>query len=438
MADTPSTTLDEVEVTAKAPQNNPTASVTAKQYQPSAAVGGDDLTLTVGNVNWDGWQRVQLTRSLDTVPANFDITLTEKYPNKADIDVKPGSACTVKLGGDLVLTGWIDRYQAIISPGEHTVHITGRSKTADLVDCAAFTGGKGPTEEQYLLEGSTTAIITQLAKAYDIEVNTQAGDGPSIPTMPINLGETAWEIIDRLTKMAQVLAYDMPDGSLMLATAGSEEMASGFTQGVNVEQASVNFTMDQRFSVYEGFQTSSLNLTSGSGGNMEPSKVVEDAGVPRFRKRIIIAEGPYMDQNLIDARVQWEANRRAGRSLAVIVTCDSWRDTANNLWAPNHMAPVDIPIVKIPKTSWCIGQVTYLKDEHGRHAIVMLMPKSAFLPEPMQPMGAYPLAADRGIGANNPTSQNPPDAPPADPPPLQPTGNYSVGGAAGAWSLGKP
>jgi prophage tail gpP-like protein len=343
----------------------------------------------------------------------------------------------VKLGGDLVLTGYIDRYGAVVNAREHGVHISGRSKSQDLVDCAAFWGGQDPNAEKYSLGGTVRSIIEKLAAPYGIQVTAQAGDGPDIPNFAINLGETSWEIIDRLTKIAQFVAYDMPDGSLMLAQAGEEKMASGFVQGVNVEQAEVNFTMDQRFSVYEGFQTATPILSLGGGGTMPPQAIARDDGVPRFRKRIIVSEQATPSGPLVQQRVVWEMNRRLGRSQAVVVTCDSWRDTTGNLWAPNHAAPVNIPAVKIPNVTWVIGQVTYSKDERGRHAAVVLMPKGAFLPEPMALPGAYPTSATVGLNQNNPTSQTPADAP-APPAETKMTGNYVVGGAAGGWSLGKP
>lgn len=435
LPDTSKTTLDDVDVDAPAQGNNPTAATTYKAQPPA---GGDDLTLTIGKVNWVGWQRVQLTRSMDTVPANFDVVVTEKYPRLPDINIKPGDECSVKIGSDLVLTGYIDRYEVVISAREHTVHISGRSKSADLVDCAAFVGGQDPNAEKYAVDGSVREIIEKLAAAYSIHVTAQAGDGPNITGFAINFGETPWEIIDRFTKIAAMVAYDMPDGSLMLAQAGDEKMASGFEQGVNVEQAQVQFSMDQRFSIYEGFQTPSAIFSMGGGGTTPPQAIERDEGVPRFRKRIIVSELPAPGGGLLVQKlVEWEKNRRWGRSQAVTVTCDSWRDTSNNLWAPNHSAPVNIPAVKISNVTWIIGTVTYSKDERGRHAAVVLMPKEAFLPQPAAMPGAYPTMQSVGAGSNNPTSQNPPDAPPA-PTPLQPTGNYSVGGAAGAWGLGKP
>jgi prophage tail gpP-like protein len=406
MADVPSTTLDPVDVTAPAPTSNPTAQTNPAATTPA---GGDDLTLVIGDTEWSGWQRVQVTRSLDTVPASFDIMVTERYPNKPDIDIRPGVACQVKLGGDLVLTGYIDRYSASIGAAEHTVQISGRSKSADLVDCAAFVGD--PDNESYSIPGQGGTILTLaqlLAKPYGITVSSNAGPGRWQGMPNINLGETVWEIIDRLTKTSAMLAYDLPDGNIVLARAGNEAMASGFTQGVNVEQAEVNFTMDQRYSLYLGFTTASVVVLTDSGGHQVPQAMARDQGVPRFRKRIIVSEQTDITVATIQDRVTWEANRRAARSQQITVTCDSWRDTSGRLWEPNHLAAVNMPVLKVePDEPWCIGQVTYLKDERGRHAQVTLMPKEAFVPEPTPYLPLPPTATQLGIGIANPTAPEP-------------------------------
>ena len=100
----------------------------------------DTLTLTVGNQVLTGWQRVSVTRPLAAIPSSFDLEVTERYPNVSDIDVQPGQPCTVKIGTDLVLTGYVDRYAASIAPGAHSIRISGRSKSEDLVYCYAVFG----------------------------------------------------------------------------------------------------------------------------------------------------------------------------------------------------------------------------------------------------------------------------------------------------------
>lgn len=314
---TESTTLPDVDVIAPAPEstNNPAARGT-----PTATPTNDALQLIVAGKVWEGWTRAVVARSMEAIPASFDVQVTEKYPTKPDVNIKPGDECQVKIGNDLVITGYIDRYNAGITAREHTVRISGRSKSADLVDCAAFFGDKdNPTYQT--MGGTTLSIVQQLAKPYGVEVASQSGDGVQIPQFNINLGETAWEIIDRITRYSQLIAYDMPDGSLMLAQTGSEKMASGFIQGVNIEDAYVAFTMDQRFSIYEGFMTSALGFTKDDGGHVPKGEIAEDKGVPRFRKKIIISEQIMNDAKpVIKARVQWEANRRLARSTAATIT----------------------------------------------------------------------------------------------------------------------
>jgi prophage tail gpP-like protein len=367
--------LPDVSVTADAPHG-----ALPRQSRPSTP---DVLSLIVGGQEWQGWQRVAVTRNMETVPASFDVEVTEHYPTTGDIAIKPGDPCQVKIGGDLVITGYVDRYTAAFGPYQHTVRIEGRSKSEDLVDCAAFVGSKdNPTYQ--IMGGTTLSIAQQLAKPYGVTISSTAGDGVQIPRFNINLGETAWEIIDRVTRYSQLIAYDLTDGSVQLSQVGTKSMGSGFRQGDNVEQANVIFSMDQRYSVYEGHLLSTQAYFTDQGVSApDKGTIVTDDGVPRFRKRIIISEQMQLGEPIVKQRVIWERNRRAARSQAVNVTADSWRDASGTLWDINHLAPIELPALKLPQATWVIGQITFTRDEAGQHAHVTLMPKEAFMPEPI-------------------------------------------------------
>lgn len=366
---------------------------------PGAA---DTLTLIVGNRTWTGWQRVAVTRSMDTVPATFDIQVTERYPTGLEIAIKAGDPCQVKIGGDLVITGYVDRYTAAISGTDHSVRISGRSKSQDLVDSAALVQLEGQPPGFQMMGGSALTIAQTLAKPYGVSVTSIAGPGTNIPQFNINLGETAWEIIDRVTKISKLVCYDMPDGSLMMARAGAEQMASGLAQGGNVENATVTLSMDQRFSEYEAHLLSTMVYGNDTGVNAPGlGKPVKDEGVPRFRKRYVISEQTMMGTPIAYDRAVWERNRRLGRSQAVTITCDSWRDAAGALWAPNHLAPIRIPVLKLPDASWLIAAISYTRDETGQHAIITLMPREAFDPEPVVAQQTPAFVQD--IEQNNPT-----------------------------------
>jgi len=353
-----------------------------------APVGADDeVTLTVGNQVLAGWQRVEVTRVLAAIPASFELEVTERYPNAPTIDVQPGEPCTVKIGGDLVITGYVDRYSASINPAQHTVRISGRSKSEDLVDCSAIVGDQKSPGFQ-IMNGNTLAIARSLAKPYDIEVQSTAGDGPTIPQFNVLLGESPWDIIDRISKYSQMIVYDLPDGSIMLAKVGTESMGSGFAIGENIEGASVILSMDERFSEYEGHLTSVLVFGTEAGVNTPTvGEIVRDEGVPRFRKRYVISEQFIQGHEIVKERAVWEMNRRKGRSYQFNVLCDSWRDATGKLWEVNKLAPIRAPVLKLRDKSFLIGAVTFRRDENGQHGELALWPPEAFFVEPAGPLG---------------------------------------------------
>ena len=82
-------------------------------------------------------------------------------------------------------------------------------------------------------------------------MNSSAPVGGAIPQFNLMIGESAFEVIERVGRYRGLLAYDQPDGSLILAQVGATQAASGFTEGENVQEATLTWSMDQRFSDYD-------------------------------------------------------------------------------------------------------------------------------------------------------------------------------------------
>jgi len=81
----------------------------------------DDLTLKVNGLNISGRESIRVSRSIERCPSDFEIGMTERYTGDLrEVLLKPGDACQVKLGNDLVITGYIDRVTSIAA-GHHSV-----------------------------------------------------------------------------------------------------------------------------------------------------------------------------------------------------------------------------------------------------------------------------------------------------------------------------
>jgi prophage tail gpP-like protein len=350
----------------------------------------DDLNLVIGSNAISGWTEIRVTRGIERCPSDFDIALTELYPDQAqDLVVQPGDVCTVLIGNDLVVTGYVDKFIPGITANSHSIRVTGRGKCQDLVDCAAvWPGGQ--------ITGSSALQIAQkLAAYYGIDVSATAADvGAQIPQTNLILGETSYEIVERVCRYRGLLCYELPDGSLFLTQVGTVSAASGFAQGVNVQSASAEYSMDQRFSEYRArLQSVETFGDIGNSGNL--LTVVPDPGVKRPRRMEIITESGGVGKEVCIQRANWESARRAGRANRVTLTTDSWRDSAGTLWTPNTIVALSLPALKLPNYSWVIGEVTYKRDEQGTTAELVIMPGDAFLPQPilLQPFAAdlYPI-----------------------------------------------
>lgn len=370
----------------------------------------DDLTLRVSTCTRNGqgyslsnprtlsgWQEIRVTRGIEILPSSFEISMTEKYGSDLadEIDVQAGDYCEVLLGGDLVLTGWVDQWLGSIADGMHSITLIGRGKCADLVDCAAVHDG-------YQISNAPVLFIAQeLCEPFGVKVSLAPGSnqGDPVEQLVILAGETPYDLIERVCRYRGLLMYDTPDGNLLLSGIGSGRAASGFEQGVNIERADVGFRSNVQFSDYYALYQG-LDLFSDAGGAPNQIAHVVDNTVQRYRPRVILSENVVGGAAIAQQRADWENARRYGRSYAVMLTTDTWRDSKGVLYTPNTYAGFCLPglhlgmwMGKPPKpqfVTWVISEVTYRRGRDGTHADLTLMPPEAFLQQPIQLLPPIP------------------------------------------------
>jgi prophage tail gpP-like protein len=206
--------------------------------------------------------------------------------------------------------------------------------------------------------------------------------------------------VERLCRFGQLLAYDDEDGSLVLSAVSTKLAASGFRQGVNVVKASFAAGMDQRYSEITSFQQSVASMNdTGEGGDLQAT--VTDTAVPRYRPHTIICEtSGGIGWQIAGARAKWDVARRFGRSNAINVSTDSWRDKSGGIYAPNTLVLVELPALLLPSVQMCVSEVTYRTGPAGTQCDLVLMPPEAFAPEPFNIAQLLPFAELAQIAKN--------------------------------------
>jgi prophage tail gpP-like protein len=372
------------------------------------AADANTVTLRVGDKQFTGWESVSITRSCETMPNSFTVSAAPDLLRDVTTlaGTRPGQPCTILIGSDLVITGWIDRRTIGIGPRSHEVTLIGRGITRNLVDCSADLLNDPGLKGGMIDATSTRDLAQKLCKAFGITVRSAVADlGIPIPKFQIHFGETPFEIIESVARYAGYLLYENELGQLVLDRVGTKSMASGFTMGVNVESISAERAEDVRYSdyivVYYG-----INTLSEVSPLANQRAIVKDTTMPEYRPLIKASAQITPAYDVGKAMANWEWARRLGRSQAAHITCDSWRDASGALWTPNRLATIEAPAADITGKQWIISSVTFRKDLAGTHADLVLMPPMAFEPEP-NPLNLW----DAETLGQTPASQNsaPPD-----------------------------
>ncbi|WP_308721016.1 phage baseplate assembly protein [Komagataeibacter xylinus] len=344
------------------------------------------------------WTSAVLRMGIEIMPWTASLGMTASRASAVGASsLNPGDTCQVYIGSVLVFTGYVITVVEDIGPEDHMIEVQIASKSVDLVECAA--------EFSTFQMNSTNALAIAQAVASRVNIDVVSVNGAGntdILAFSVILTETAYEVIERVSRLAAVVFYDRPDGNICMANVGTTRAASGFVLGQNIEHLQTVRSLGGRYSKITAVCQGTVSLFTDPNEDALDSQMgvltvgvdATDPGVPRTRNMFIPVENGDQDYAVTRQRVQWEVNRRIGRAYPVSLTCDSWRDQAGQLWLPNTLAPVTA--ADGTQQDMLIGELTLRQTaDDGTHADVILMPPAAYSPEPL----LNPVLADAFIQA---------------------------------------
>ena len=138
----------------------------------------DDVTLRVNGREWGGWTSVRIGAGIERLARDYSVEITREWPGgdgvtSLQLRVKNGDRVEVLIGDDLVITGWVEATPVRYDARSISTGISGRSITADLIDCAA-----DPTQFNGL---SLIQVAASLAKPFNIDVVNAGAPSSVIP-----------------------------------------------------------------------------------------------------------------------------------------------------------------------------------------------------------------------------------------------------------------
>ena len=297
----------------------------------------DPIALTVDGARWQGWTDMRVVRSIEAVSGTFDLTLTvdgigAETPRHR---LSPGQPCTVEIGGEVVITGYIDDIAPQMNASSHGVSVRGRDASGDLVDCSAQWPPSGEFASVTVL-----ALAEALARPFGVAVRADVDVGEPLARWRIQEGESVWECLERACRHRALLAVSDGQGGIVLTRADAATASGANLRPGDVLEAGATFSLRERYSEYilkgqRPLEDSYLVSQAAAETAQTP-----DPAVPRHRPLVVVAE----DGADIADRAAWEATTRAGRGLRAEVTVAGWRSRQTGaLWHPLTTVRVDLP-----------------------------------------------------------------------------------------------
>jgi prophage tail gpP-like protein len=394
------------------------------------------VSLEVGGLAYGGWKSIKIRQSIEQLAGAFSLEVSERWPEQSDSwAIEPGAACTVKIGTDVMITGYVDVTTVKASPTEHTINIQGRDKTGDLVDCSA------PPREWVGLAFEQIAV--DLCAPFGVEVTTQletgeggykakkpgkdkapaakAGSGGGkLPRKASNSGETVHRLLEKLAKMQGVLLVSDRVGGLQVTRAGlngrcTDVLALGQNlKSIDYERSFANLFSEITVKGQAHGASSPAAPVGLSAARVKavatvkraastPGTTVSNAAVQRHRPLILMAEDQADAKRCAD-RAQWEAGTREAKSKKLVVAVQGWRQSSGELWTINTLVRMKCPYVREDE-DLLISTIEYSLDQAGGTVCSMtLYSPQAFdvlkeIPKPDAPTGGAGASGLSGVSA---------------------------------------
>jgi prophage tail gpP-like protein len=388
----------------------------------------DGLTLLIGGKQYGGWTNVRVTSGLGRSCTDFSIGVTERWTGQSEPwRIVPFAPCQIMIGNDAVMTGYVNNYTPSGSGDQHSVSISGRSKTQDLVDCTPDI--KSGQFSGYGIAAIARAIGATFNPAINVVADAEYSD-ISVANVNLERGETAWAFLERLCRLAGILATDDAAGNLVLTDIANSRASGRLVHGQNILSYSGKFSSDKRFSIYVvegqvGIGVAPSNY-DGAGGiykaspryitvdgetvdlgaaNAPPTPVQTqvraeafDTDVPRYRPRVTRAESQ-LDPAGMQLRANWQRNFAYGKSIEAQITVKGWRQPDGTLWRKNQVVPVSSPMLGVDQ-DLLVVEVSYeLSNSAGRVTSLTVAPVLGYVPDPGQ-VKLHKAHGKNGSGVN--------------------------------------
>lgn len=323
------------------------------------------VTVVVGGQYFRSWEMVKIRAAVKEAARSFELKVAVELGATATASAfqafTPLQIYSIMVGpsgpnnaglGDLLFTGFVDRYRPHLSKDSAHIEISGRAKGQDAIDSSV----------EHRKSDYVNKSVLDIAKDQD-----QFGIGfavdPSVQLTQIdryrpNPGETLFQALDPLCHDDECTMAGQPDGSILLTKAGANPPRQGaIIEGVNLLIGEADLNVSGRHSKVNAHGQAAY----GNGAqNTQISVLANDSTVPRNRP-LHLHHHRHTNRSRLANKATHHRNHEAGNAIRATPTMQGWRDDSGLLWTPGYKTFVQSPFLAIIQDMLIEG-VTYEQD----------------------------------------------------------------------------
>lgn len=337
---------------------------------------------TAGKI-FAGWTTININRSIESLSGYFDLGVNVQ-PDTDLSSLSPGQPFTLTINGQTVITGYLDGRRRSMTSDSLSITITGRDKTADLIDCAAVYQGRQWKNR------TLAQIAADLCAPYGVKVRWELTDKESsapFTTFTLDYSETVYEALGRASRARGVLMTSNAGGDLVF-TRADDTQTDRLVLGENLLELEYDEDNRDRFSEY---LVVGHGRASGKTGDDQDAKSiasqkgqVKDSEIKRYRPTIILADSK-TDAKSAEGRAVREMRRRLAKSRTFEAKVDGWLRRDGSLWMPNLLVDIDASKFSMNTGPLLVSKVVLgLDDRTGVMTTLTLTPRDGWL-VPVEP-----------------------------------------------------
>lgn len=329
-------------------------------------MGEEIIKVVVDGMAYRSWKSASIRAAMKEAARSFQLEVAaESGPDAQAWTFRAGAKVAIYANTDLLLTGYVDRYQPQLNATLASAVIAGRSKGADSIDSSAE-HKTGRFEKKTPLDIARELDVHGVGWTSDQQLD-------QVPVFQLTPGETVFSAVERLAREQGMTLMGRPDGGIEITKAGSKRHAYGIFEGFNLKEGDADHNWSNRHSKYV---VRGQKPHGSTAEDLEVEAIARDTGVDRNRT-VIIVEEQDTSKPRAKKRAKNRRDRAVGNGLKASVTVQGFRDLAGEVWTPNRLVWLESVFLHVTQ-DMLIEAVTLTQDASGSITRLELVDPKAY------------------------------------------------------------